>query len=169
MYCTGGIRCDVYSTFLQQRGFRNLYSLQGGIQHYLEEVGAEHWKGSLHVFDDRMAVAPGRMGGATAAENEAAAQPLPSAEPCAVCGGPPVLPHINCADVDCNLLFLICGDCKARLKGCCCEACRDHAPRLVRPTRDGARAVISICLQYHRTFLAGDRFARPDAASMLTT
>jgi hypothetical protein len=32
MYCTGGIRCDIYSTFLRQRGYKNLYTLEGGIQ-----------------------------------------------------------------------------------------------------------------------------------------
>ena len=29
---TGGIRCDVYSTFLRSKGFTNLYTLEGGIQ-----------------------------------------------------------------------------------------------------------------------------------------
>jgi len=32
MYCTGGIRCDIYSTLLKSRGFNNLYSLEGGVQ-----------------------------------------------------------------------------------------------------------------------------------------
>jgi predicted sulfurtransferase len=61
MYCTGGIRCDVYSTFLRQQGFQNLYTLEGGIQNYLEEEGSDHWNGSLYVFDDRMAVAPSHL------------------------------------------------------------------------------------------------------------
>lgn len=37
MYCTGGIRCDVYSSFLRRRGFTNLYSLEGGVQTYLRD------------------------------------------------------------------------------------------------------------------------------------
>lgn len=32
MYCTGGIRCDIYSTALKAKGFKNLYTLHGGIQ-----------------------------------------------------------------------------------------------------------------------------------------
>jgi hypothetical protein len=32
MMCTGGIRCDIYSTLLKARGFNNLYTLEGGIQ-----------------------------------------------------------------------------------------------------------------------------------------
>lgn len=58
MYCTGGIRCDVYSALLRQKGFKNLYTLHGGIQHYLKEEGSEHWQGSLFVFDGRMAINP---------------------------------------------------------------------------------------------------------------
>lgn len=62
MYCTGGIRCDVYSALLRQKGYKNLYTLHGGIQHYLREEGNEHWKGSLFVFDGRMAINPALEG-----------------------------------------------------------------------------------------------------------
>jgi predicted sulfurtransferase len=31
MYCTGGIRCDVYIALLRQKGFKNLYTRHGGI------------------------------------------------------------------------------------------------------------------------------------------
>ena len=34
MYCTGGIRCEFYSARLKKRGFKNVYKLQGGVQHY---------------------------------------------------------------------------------------------------------------------------------------
>jgi predicted sulfurtransferase len=119
MYCTGGIRCDVYSTYLRKKGYTNLYTLEGGVQAYLKEEGAAGWNGSLFVFDGRMAVAP-----PGAAEAEAAA-------PCAACGGAATLPHANCANVDCNRLFIACGACRAALRGCCCEACT-AAPRLLR-------------------------------------
>lgn len=59
MYCTGGIRCDIYSPYLKSKGYKNLYSLEGGVAKYLREEGAQHWKGSLFVFDGRMAVLPG--------------------------------------------------------------------------------------------------------------
>ncbi|KAJ9507656.1 hypothetical protein QJQ45_019156 [Haematococcus lacustris] len=143
MYCTGGIRCDIYSTFLKSRGFRNLFTLEGGVQHYLREEGGEHWQGSLYVFDARMAISPQ---GAKAVDGsgslEAAAlagHPLPAAVPCQasasmrVCGcGEAQLPHVNCANVDCNELFIACRACKERFKGCCCEECIS-APRLLRP------------------------------------
>ena len=61
MYCTGGIRCDVYSAHLRDKGFNNLYTLEGGIQNYLREEGHELWDGSLFVFDGRMAVPSGTL------------------------------------------------------------------------------------------------------------
>lgn len=62
MYCTGGIRCDVYSTFLRRKGFNNLYTLEGGVQNYLRQEGGDHWKGSLFVFDGRMAISANKDG-----------------------------------------------------------------------------------------------------------
>ena len=56
MYCTGGIRCDVYSTFLRRQGFTQLYTLEGGVQGYLRAEKSAHWAGSLYVFDGRMAI-----------------------------------------------------------------------------------------------------------------
>lgn len=41
------------------QGFKNLYTLEKGIQNYLKEKGDDLWEGSLFVFDARMAVAPG--------------------------------------------------------------------------------------------------------------
>ena len=64
MYCTGGIRCDVYSTYLRRKGFSQLYTLEGGIQNYLRSEGLDFWNGSLFVFDGRMAVRPSEWAGA---------------------------------------------------------------------------------------------------------
>lgn len=131
MYCTGGIRCDIYSTFLRKQGFKKLYTLEGGIQNYLDQEGAVDWNGSLYVFDDRMAVSAGNMDGAVTTD-------LPAAAGCQLCGARAQLPHINCANVDCNLLFLACPSCKERLQGCCCEECLTNPPRLLRPVKDGS-------------------------------
>ena len=56
MFCTGGIRCEKASLFLQSQGFRDVYQLNGGILRYFEEVGATHFQGECFVFDDRVAV-----------------------------------------------------------------------------------------------------------------
>jgi hypothetical protein len=39
---------------------------------------------------------------------------LPAAAPCALCGGSAQLPHMNCANIDCNRLFLACAACRVR-------------------------------------------------------
>lgn len=41
------------------QGFKNLYTLENGIQNYLKEKGDDMWNGSLFVFDARMAIRPG--------------------------------------------------------------------------------------------------------------
>ncbi|MDH6281217.1 rhodanese-related sulfurtransferase [Prescottella agglutinans] len=54
-YCTGGVRCEVLSALMRNRGFEEVYQLDGGIVRYGEAVGDEGlWDGSLYVFDKRM-------------------------------------------------------------------------------------------------------------------
>ena len=61
MYCTGGIRCEKYSSYLVARGFTDVYHLHGGILAYLERIPAEQslWQGSCYVFDERVSVGQG--------------------------------------------------------------------------------------------------------------
>lgn len=54
-YCTGGIRCEVLSSLMINRGFKEVYQLDGGIVRYGEKFGNRGlWEGSLYVFDKRM-------------------------------------------------------------------------------------------------------------------
>lgn len=61
MFCTGGIRCEKASALLKQRGFGEVYKLDGGILKYLEMVPAEEsrWHGSCFVFDRRVSLGHG--------------------------------------------------------------------------------------------------------------
>jgi UPF0176 protein len=53
-YCTGGIRCEVLSSLMVNRGFTEVYQLDGGIVKYGETFGDRGlWNGSLYVFDER--------------------------------------------------------------------------------------------------------------------
>ena len=58
MFCTGGIRCEKASVFLEKKGFKNVYQLKGGILNYLEKIKKEKslWKGECYVFDNRVSV-----------------------------------------------------------------------------------------------------------------
>jgi UPF0176 protein len=56
-YCTGGIRCEVLSSLMVNRGFREVYQLDGGIVNYGEQFADRGlWEGSLYVFDDRKSI-----------------------------------------------------------------------------------------------------------------
>ncbi len=56
-YCTGGVRCEVLSALMRNRGFEEVYQLDGGIVRYGETFGDDGlWEGSLYVFDGRMNV-----------------------------------------------------------------------------------------------------------------
>lgn len=57
-YCTGGIRCEILSVLMKNRGFKEVYQIDGGIVKYGEKFGdGGEWEGKLHVFDKRMKVA----------------------------------------------------------------------------------------------------------------
>jgi UPF0176 protein len=58
VFCTGGIRCEKFAPFLKQRGFAEVYQLEGGILKYLEEIPEPEslWDGECFVFDLRVSV-----------------------------------------------------------------------------------------------------------------
>ncbi|MDP2071429.1 rhodanese-related sulfurtransferase [Methylotenera sp.] len=58
MFCTGGIRCEKASSYMMDKGFEEVYHLQGGILKYLETVpeAESMWQGECFVFDQRVAV-----------------------------------------------------------------------------------------------------------------
>ncbi len=122
MYCTGGIRCELYSAMLKKKGFEEVYQLDGGVINYGLKEGKKHWKGKLFVFDDRLAVD---------IDGE-------KSEPIAACChcGLPCDTYYNCANMDCNNLFISCSSCSEVYKGCCAFTCAE-APRLRPFERDG--------------------------------
>jgi UPF0176 protein len=96
-YCTGGIRCEVLSSLMKNRGFKEVYQMDGGIAKYGETYGDEGlWEGSLYVFDGRM----GHKFSDKAKDIGA----------CTHCGGK-TSNFENCANVACNDLVLICKNC----------------------------------------------------------
>src|SRR6185437_4480240 len=116
MYCTGGIRCELYSALLKQEGFEHVYQLDGGVIKYGLEKGSSNWKGKLFVFDDRLSI--------PISEKEEGS----IISHCRMCGIASDTYH-NCANVDCNELFIACPDCAETMKGCCQAECQS-APRV---------------------------------------
>ncbi len=115
MYCTGGIRCELYSAILKKEGFEQVYQLDGGVINYGLKEGQDLWRGKLFVFDDRLSVPIDEK------SEEVISQ-------CRHCEAPSDV-YYNCANMDCNELFLACPECAEKWQGCCCEDCRG-APRL---------------------------------------
>lgn len=95
-YCTGGIRCEVLSSLMVNRGFTEVYQLAGGIVRYGKKYGDSGlWDGSLYVFDKRMSV---DFSANTAVIGE-----------CYRCGA--LTKRIeNCADSTCDLQFVVCDE-----------------------------------------------------------
>ena len=59
MFCTGGIRCEKASSYLIQKGFKNVSQLDGGILNYLEYKQGKKlntWIGECFVFDNRVSL-----------------------------------------------------------------------------------------------------------------
>jgi len=58
MFCTGGIRCEKASALMLEKGFKEVYHLEGGILEYFNRVPVDQsrWQGECFVFDERVTV-----------------------------------------------------------------------------------------------------------------
>lgn len=122
MYCTGGIRCEFYSAVMKKEGFENIYQLDGGVIEYGLQEGSDHWEGKLFVFDDRLVIPIGK-------------EEAPPIAHCSQCGTSCDV-YYNCANMDCNKLFICCSSCLKTHQGCCCCSCLETGR--VRPYKEDA-------------------------------
>lgn len=104
-YCTGGIRCEVLTAMMKNRGFENVMQLHGGIVRYGEMFGNKgRWKGSLTVFDNREVM--DFDGGEVATLGR-----------CHVCSEPTKLLH-NCDEPSCRVRLVTCENCAQKPVAC---------------------------------------------------
>jgi len=100
-YCTGGVRCEVLSSLMLNRGFTEVYQLDGGIVRYGERYGDSGlWQGSLYVFDKRGSI---DFSPHAAVIGE-----------CTGCGGPTKRTG-NCRDASCDNQLVVCERCDRAL------------------------------------------------------
>ena len=98
-YCTGGIRCEILSGLMKNRGFSEVYQIKGGIVRYGEHFKDEGlWEGSLYTFDGRMTVD-------FSEKTEIIGR-------CDLCSSP-TKDFRNCGDDYCHQLYLLCDRCAA--------------------------------------------------------
>jgi len=107
-YCTGGVRCEALSALMKNRGFKEVYQVDGGVVKYGEQYGDDGlWEGALYIFDGRMTQ---RFSDKSVDIGE-----------CVHCGGK-TSRFINCENVECNKLVLVCDACAAQTKCAACSA-----------------------------------------------
>jgi UPF0176 protein len=98
-YCTGGIRCETLTVLMKNRGFKDVYQVDGGIVKYGETYGDEGlWEGNLYIFDGRM--------------NYKFSDKAKDIARCSLCGAK-TSNFENCANIACNKLVLMCKKCSA--------------------------------------------------------
>lgn len=110
-YCTGGIRCEILSMLMKNRGYKEVYQMDGGIVRYGERYkNGGFWEGKLYVFDGRMV---------TAFDEDAE-----DLGECVHCGGK-TSKFVNCMNKQCNKLILVCENCVDKVA--CSKECEQIA------------------------------------------
>ncbi len=110
-YCTGGIRCEKASAYMVEKGFKDVYQLDGGIINFTKQFPDTYWEGGVFVFDERRVVEPN-------SKNE-----LKYISNCHFCGEPASY-YINCHNLDCDKIIVSCHKCKIENDYCCSNECR---------------------------------------------
>ena len=106
-YCTGGIRCEVLSSVMKTRGFKEVYQIDGGIVTYGKEYGDDGlWEGSLYTFDNRMSI-----------EFSDKSKMIAKCEKC----GADANRFYDCPKVPCNSLNLLCKGCAEKMSNEICN------------------------------------------------
>lgn len=96
-YCTGGIRCEILSSLMKERGFKEVYQIDGGIVKYGTKYRDNGlWEGSLFMFDGRMTI-----------DFSDQTKVIGACEKC----NEPTKQYYNCARALCHRLILLCDDC----------------------------------------------------------
>ncbi|HBF21857.1 MAG TPA: hypothetical protein DDW81_17285 [Cryomorphaceae bacterium] len=110
LYCTGGIRCEKTSAYLKHHGFKDVNQLHGGIIDYARQIKDQtlpnKFRGKNFVFDERLG---------ESISGEVISHCHQCGEPCDT--------HVNCANKDCNLLFIQCSSCAEKMENTCSDEC----------------------------------------------
>jgi UPF0176 protein len=115
IFCTGGIRCEKGILELQEKGYKNVYQLDGGILNYLKEKPRQSFEGECFVFDNRVSV-------------DQDLKPSQIYTLCPHCGQPAAIKK-TC--VRCDSEYMICESCLEiqRKKDVCSKNCSYHWQR----------------------------------------
>lgn len=138
MYCTGGIRCERASSYLVEKGLKDINQLEGGIHRYLEAYKEDggHWVGKNYTFDKRF------CHGADNAE---------VISTCVVCNEPWERYQAQMKCVKCKMEVLVCRSCQRNKKEKPINKAKLFCPLCVNnPTRKRSDSMNSNSSQQNR-------------------
>lgn len=98
--CTGGVRCEKASGYLKQKGFKDVYQLDGGMHKYMEKFPGEDFLGTLYTFDNRIVM---DFGGKDGGEREVVGK-------CSLCKSPSES-FTHCGQAECHKHLICCKSC----------------------------------------------------------
>jgi len=108
MYCTGGIRCERATAYLNEKNVaKKVYQIEGGIVRYAEQYPDGFFRGKNYVFDGRIAmkINDDILGSCTLCT-----------QPCD--------DYYNCLNAACNKHFISCADCIQQYNKTCSQRCK---------------------------------------------
>lgn len=119
MYCTGGVRCERATAYVNVKNIaKKVVQLEGGIHRYIEQFPDGHFRGKNYVFDNRITVR---------ANNDILSTclncPTPSDE------------YFNCLNALCNKHFTSCPTCIEKLNRTCSTKCQELVQHKQAPER----------------------------------
>jgi predicted sulfurtransferase len=119
MYCTGGIRCERATAYLNEKNVaKQVYQILGGIHRYTEQYPDGYFRGKNYVFDGRISV-------------KINDDILGS---CSICTQPCDDYH-NCLNAACNKHFIGCAECVKKLE----KTCSTHCQNLIAQNKTSTR------------------------------
>jgi len=119
MYCTGGVRCERATAYVNVKNIaKKVVQLEGGIHRYIEQFPDGHFRGKNYVFDNRITVRAN-----TDILSNCLNCPTPSDE------------YFNCKNALCNKHFTSCSSCIEALENTCSTKCQDLLKHKQAPER----------------------------------
>ena len=108
MQCTGGVRCERATAYLNQKNVaKKIYQIEGGIHRYIEKYPDGFFRGKNYVFDKRITVK---------VNDDILGSCFTCQKPCD--------DYFNCLNVKCNRHYISCQMCLADYDQTCSKKCQ---------------------------------------------
>ena len=119
MFCTGGIRCERATAYLNKKKIaKKVFQIQGGIHRYIEAYPDGHFRGKNYVFDARVT-------------QKVTDDILTLCDHCKK----PNDNYSNCINAQCNKQIIVCPDCITLYHNSCSDSCAEQVRTKQVPIR----------------------------------